>query len=181
MLTKWFGTRSSRSPKHGGFFRPQLEALEDRLPPSSVHGNGGNDGNNVHNNVHNMNNIHNNIHITGSFNGSFNGNEIMGVVGSQNLGLLMIPQSNLQGLFTMLYKDAVSQNATAANALLGEEATLAFDTFLMFEGVSIPSSTITNLENAIAMNESALSGDAALLGPVTYAVVLQGLATSALA
>lgn len=69
MLTKWFGTRSSRSPKHDRFFRPSLEYLEGRLAPSGLvpmdqgdggghghghHGNGnGNDNGNGHGNSNN--------------------------------------------------------------------------------------------------------------------------------
>jgi hypothetical protein len=177
MLTKWFETRTPRLPTRERFFRPELEALEDRLPPSGAHGgDGGNNG-------HNMNNIHNNVHITDSFNGntnSFNTNSFNSAVSGQNLSLLAFPQSSLRGFFTTLYKQAAAINPTAANALVADEAQLAIDAFLSFEGVPGLSSTVSSLQSAIASNplESSVG---MLLGNVTFDVVLQGLVNSPLA
>jgi hypothetical protein len=178
MLTNWFGTRTPRLLTRERFIRPELEALEDRLPPSSMHGgDGGNNG-------HNMDNIHNNVHITDSFNGatnSFNTNSFNNALNGQNLALLAFPQSSLRGFFTTLYKDAAAMNATAANALVADEAQLAIDAFLSFEGVSGLSSTISSLQSAIATNPLESSAVGMLLGNVTFDVVLQGLASSPLA
>lgn len=162
MLTRWFGKPSPRPPAQDCFFRPELEALEDRLPPSSVHG-----GDGGHNNVHN------NVHITNSFNDA--SNSFNSAVSGQNLGLLALPQSNLQGFFTTLYKQAASINATAANSLVADEAQLAIDAFLSFEGVSGLSSTISSLQSAIASNSLQSSAVGTLLGNVTFDLVLQGL------
>lgn len=175
MLTKWFGSRTSRLPLRESFFRPQLEALEDRLPPSSVHGNG--DGGNG-NNVHIMNNNHNNIHINNSFNG--NTNSFNGAFNGQNLGLLAFPQSTLSGFFTMLYTQAASMNATAASSLVADEAQLAIDAFLSFEGVPGLSSTVSSLQSAIGSNALESTPVGMLLGDVTFDIVLQGLVTSPL-
>ncbi|MHB1422269.1 MAG: hypothetical protein ACYC3I_03540 [Gemmataceae bacterium] len=166
MLRKWFGTRTSRQSARECFFRPELESLEDRLPPSSMQGGDGGK------NFHDMNNIHNNVHITDSFNNALNG---------QNLGLLALPQSNLQGFFTMLYKQAASINSAAANALVADEAQLAIDALLSFRGVSGLSPTISSVQSAIASNSLETSAVGRLLGDVTFDVVLQGLVNSSLA
>lgn len=173
MFTEWFGKRTPRLPTRERFYRPELEALEDRLPPSSMHG--GDDGNNVHN----MNNTHNNVHINNSFNGATN--SFNTVFNSQNLGLLAFPQSSLQGFFTTLYKQAASINATAASSLVADEAQLAIDAFLSFEGVPGLSSTMSSLQSAIASNSLESSAVGMLLGNVTFDVVLQGLIGSPLA
>lgn len=161
MRTRWFGT-PPQSPREN-FFRPELEALEDRLPPSGPPSgmNGGHDGNNVHI----MNNVHNNIHINNSFNG-------------QNLAFLGFPQSTLQGFFTMLYKEAAAINPTAANTLVADEAQLAVDAFLSLEGVSGLDSTISSLQSSIASNPLESSMVGMLLGDVTFDVVLGSLASS---
>jgi hypothetical protein len=129
MLTKWLGTRSPRSPECNCFFRPQLEALEDRLPPSGM--NGGNDGGNVHI----MNNIHNNIHITNSFNGNTNSFN-----GSFNGGfLLTMPQ--LGSLITDEIVAAVDTYLTspAISALL-------------------PSSVVSTLKTDLGKLDTAIAG-----------------------
>lgn len=159
MLTKWFGTRTPHRPTRDCFVRPELEALEDRLPPSSVHGNGDN-GNG--NNVHNMNNIHNNVHINNSFNGS-------------NVSFGGFPQSTLEGFFTVLYQQAAAINPTAANSLVGAEAQLAINEFLSFEGVPGLGSTISSLQSAIAANPLESSTVGMLLGDVTFDFVLNAM------
>ncbi len=170
MLTKWFDTRTPRLPTRERFFRPELEALEDRLPPSAVHGgDGGNNG-------HNMNNVHENVHIVNSFNGATN--SFNSALTGQNLSLLAFPQASLQGFFTVLYKQAASINAKAANALVADEAQLAIDAFLSFEGVPGLSSTISTLQSAIASNPLESSSVGVLLGNVTFDVVLHGLVHS---
>ena len=162
------------------FVRPQLEALEDRLPPSAVHGNAGDHGHgggpSGHDNVHIQDNVTNNVHIT--ITNSFNGSTFTNAFNGQNLALMALPQSNLQGLFTMLYKQAASINATAANALVADEAQLAIDAFLSFEGIPGLSSTVSSLQRAIASNSLESSPVGLLLGDVTFDVVLQGLVSS---
>jgi len=165
MLTKWFSLRTPRQPEREHFFRPELEALEDRLPPSapgSMHG--GDGGSNVH--------IMNNVHTVNSFNGNTN------AFNGQNLAFLALPQSTLTGFFVTLYKDAAAINASAANALVADEAQLAIDAFLAFEGVSSVSSTISSLQSAIAANPLESSAVGMLLGDVTFDIVLQGLLNS---
>lgn len=164
MRTKWFGTRIPHQPTRETFFRPELEALEDRLPPSGPPS-GMNGGDGDHNNVHVMNNIHNNIHINNSFNG-------------QNLAFMAFPQNTLQGFFTILYKDAAAINATAANSLVANEAQLAIDGFLSLGGVSGLDSTIDSLQSAIASNPLESSAVGILLGDVTFDLVLGAMAGS---
>jgi hypothetical protein len=157
MLTKWFGTRTPRQPTRECFVRPELEALEDRLPPSGM---GGGDGGN---NVHINNNIHNNIHINNSFNGS-------------NFAFMGFPQSTLAGFFTVLYTQAAAINATAANSLVAAEAQLAVDAFLSLEGVPGLDSTISSLQSSIASNPLESSMVGMLLGDVTFDLVLGAMA-----
>lgn len=83
MLTKWFGTRSSRPPQRDRFFRPRLEYLEGRLAPSSMmpmdhggdhgHGNGNGHGNGGDHGGGNGNGNSGNGNGNGSGNGSGNG------------------------------------------------------------------------------------------------------------
>jgi hypothetical protein len=159
MLTKWFGTPTPRQSARESFFRPELEALENRLSPSGM---GGGDGGN---NVHIMNNIHNNIHINNSFNGA-------------NLAFMGFPQSTLAGFFTMLYQQAAAINAPAANALVGAEAQLAVDEFLSFEGSSGLSSTISSLQSSIAANPLESTTVGVLLGDVTFDLVLSSMVST---
>ena len=178
MLTKWFGTRSPAHPARANFIRPELESLEDRLPPSSMHGHGGDNGNGdsspVQANVQIHDNVHNNVHITNSFDGS----TIMNAFNGQNLGLFALPRSSMQGLFTTLYTQAAMINAPAANALVGDEAQLAIDAFLTFEGIPGLSSMISSLQTAIASNTLESSAVGVLLGQVTFDVVLEGMVSS---
>lgn len=170
MLTRWLGMRLPRHSARGCFVRPELEALEDRLPPSAMHGGDGG------NNVHNINNIHENVHISNSFNDA--SNSFNSALAGHNLGLLAFSQGNLQGLFTTLYKQAAAINATATNSLVADEAQLAIDAFLSFEGVSGLSSTISSLQSDIASNSLSSSPVGILLGEVTFDMVLQGLVNS---
>ena len=210
MLTKWFGTRTLYHSETDRFVRPELEALEDRLPPSSVHGNHGHHGNGGgppgHENVHIQDNAHNNNHITttNSFNGSpvnnqnvhiqenvhnstninitnsFNGSTFTNAFNGQNLALMALPQSTMQGLFSTLFKQAGQINAAAANTLVADEAQLAIDTFLTFGGMPGLASNISSLQRAIASNSLETSSVGVLLGQVTFDVVLEGLVRSPL-
>jgi hypothetical protein len=180
MLTKWFGTRTPYHVETDRFVRPELEALEDRLPPSTVHGHGGHHGNGGgppgHENVHIQENVHNNtnINITDSFNGSTFTNAFNG----QNLGLMVLPPSTMQGLFASLFKQAAQINAAAANTLVANEAQLAIDTFLTFGGMPGLAPNISSQQSAIGSNPLETSSVGILLGQVTFDVVLEGLVRS---
>jgi hypothetical protein len=169
---------SPRQPARDCLARPELEALEDRLPPSSVHGN--NHGNNDHNNIHITNSFNTATNTYNTITNSFNGasNSFNSALGGQNLGLLSFPQSKLQNFFTVLYKQAASINAGAANALVADEAQLAIDAFLSLEGQSGLSSSINSLQSAIAANTLENSAVGTLLGEVAFDVVLQALTSS---
>jgi hypothetical protein len=180
MLTKWFGTRMSHHAQTDRFVRPELEALEDRLPPSAAHGNGGDngqgDGDGGHANVHIQHNVNNNIQI--NITNSFNGSTFTNALNGQNLGLLALPQATTQGLFSMLYQQAAQINAAAANTLVANEAQLAIDTFLTFQGMPGLASNISSLQSAIASNPLETSSVGVLLGQVAFDVVLEGLVRS---
>ena len=182
MLTKWFGTRMPYYAQTDRFVRPELEALEDRLPPSAVHGDGGDngqgEGDQGHQNVHIQHNVNNNIQIT--ITNSFNGSTFTNAFNGQNLALMALPQSTTQGLFSTLYQQAAQINAAAANTLVAAEAQLAIDTFLTFEGMPGLASNISSLQRAIASNSLETSSVGVLLGQVTFDVVLEGLVRSPL-
>jgi hypothetical protein len=189
MLTPWFGTRRMSHSEADRFVHPELEVLEDRLPPSSVHGNDGHHNNgggppaheNVHiqDNMHIQENVHNSTNITIS--NSFNGSTFTNALNGQNLMLMALPSSTMQGLLSSLYKQAAQINAAAANSLVANEAQLAIDTFLTFEGMPGLASNIGSLQSAIASNPLEKSSAGVLLGQVTFDVVLEGLVRSPLA
>ena len=180
MLTKWFGTRMPYHAQTDRFVRPELEALEDRLPPSAVHGDGGDngqgEGDQGHQNVHIQHNVNNNIQIT--ITNSFNGSTFTNALNGQNLALMALPQSTTQGLFSTLYQQAAQINAAAANTLVAAEAQLAIDTFLTFEGTPGLASNISSLQSAIASNPLETTSVGVLLGQVSFDVVLGGLVHS---
>jgi len=211
MLTKWFGTCPPCHSETDRFVRPELEALEDRLPPSHIHGHGGHPGNEgkppVHENVHIQENVHtqNNVHIRENaptqnnvniqnvhiqdnthnntsitITNSFNGSTFTNAFNGQNLGLMALPQSTMQGLFSTLFSQAAQINAAAANGLVADEAILAIDTFMTFGGTAGLTSNISSLQNAIASNPLETSSVGVLLGQVTFDVVLEGLVQSPL-
>lgn len=180
MLTKWFGTRLSRSSEQCRSFRPALEALEDRLPPSSLqgsdhgHGNGnGNDNGNGggppaqssppgHNNVHDQNNVHYNIHINNSFNGDVDAfNNLSATAGSGALSPFQI--GALIGLLNLT--GSISASSSQLGMLINDEIALAVDTYLS----NTLGSSITGLDTAISTLKTDISNnplDSTLIGQV---------------
>lgn len=182
MFTRWFGIRTPCHAETNRFVRPVLEALEDRLSPSSVHGNGGDDGQGGgppgHENVHIRDNVTSNVNIT--ITNSFNGSTFTNAFNGQNLALMALPHSTMQGMFSTLYNQAAQINAAAANALVADEAQLAINTFLTFQGVPGLASNISFLQSAIASNQLETTSAGVLLGQVTFDAVLEGLVSSPL-
>ncbi|HEY7311391.1 MAG TPA: hypothetical protein VH643_18665 [Gemmataceae bacterium] len=181
MFTKWFGTRTLRQPaKAECFFRPELEALEDRLPPSSVHGMGGDNGNgNGNGNGGGHVNIHENIHITNSFNNatnSFNGSTFLAPPQQAAVGGLSLLSSLL----------AAELGNSNLNTLLNDEIALAVDSFLVMQPgiMAVPSlvsslkTDIGTLTNAIGMNPLENSPIGHALGMVAFDVTMDALAAA---
>ena len=164
MFTKWFGTRTLRQPaKAEYFFRPELEALEDRLPPSSVHGMGGDNGNG---NGSDHVNIHENIHITNSFNGSTLTNSFNGMFP----GVFFLGQGQqaavgqLLALSSLLATELSNSNL---GSLIDDEVALAVDTVLFNQGLS---SVIPTLKGDISMLNTAIAANPLSSTPIGQAV-----------
>lgn len=165
MLTKWFRTRSPRSPELSRFFRPELEALENRLVPSNVlpmHGPGDGNGNgNGHGHGHggggggdgppapppiagpvvnqggavNVAGNHNNIHITNSFNGS----SFLPPLQAGEVGLMFALSSLI----------AAETGSSQLGGLLNDEVALAVDKYLVGQLANFSGTGITSLLNSV--------------------------------
>jgi hypothetical protein len=151
MLTKWFRTRTPCRRETERFFRPELEALEDRLPPSSVHGAGDNG------NVSTQDNVHLNIHINNSFNNASN------AFNGMFPGVLFLAQGQqaavgqLLALSSLLATELSNSNL---GSLIDEEIALAVDKFLLTQpGINSVPSLVTTLNGDISALNTAIAAN----------------------
>jgi hypothetical protein len=168
MFTKWFGTRTLRQPaKAEYFFRPELEALEDRLPPSSLQGMGGNNGNG---NGSDHVNIHDNIHITNSFNGSTLTNSFNGMFP----GVFFLGQGQQAAVGQLLVLSsllATELSNSNLGSLIDNEIALAVDKFLLTQpGIMTVPSLVTTLNGDISALNTAIATNPLESTPIGQAV-----------
>lgn len=179
MLTKWFGSRSSRLPQRDRRFRPELEFLEGRFAPSNLvpmdpgnghghgHGNGngndnghhgnGNGNNNVNGNgfgnINQAGNVHNNIHITNSFNNASNSfNNVATLAGAGYFS--PVQTGSLGVLFAASSLLTAQTSNTSLGMLINDEIALAVDNYLLAQ----PAVASSSLAGSLSTNAAALNG-----------------------
>ncbi|MHB1422268.1 MAG: hypothetical protein ACYC3I_03535 [Gemmataceae bacterium] len=190
MLTKWFGTQTTRSSKQTLVTRPWLEFLEERNAPSGFkpmgdghpkqpdrpdHGPPGPPPPAMSSGISSNVNAHgsfNNSTITGSFNNTINNTYI----------LMPTQQASVAGLFSVSLGLASALNSPQLGSLLSDEVALGVDTYLSSLGLAklIPSlpSDIANLNAAIHANTLGSTALGAAIGSLAFNATLDALTTA---
>lgn len=188
MLTRWFRTRTPRSPQRDPFFRPQLECLEGRLAPSGLgpmddHGNGNGNG---HDHDHGgppphagvSNGISSGVNAHSSFNGSTITDSFNNTI---NNTIILMPsqQAAVGGMLSLASLLAGGLSSPQLGSLLNDEIALGVDTYLNTLGLSnvIPTlpGDIATLKAAIAANPVESSPIGQALGMVAFDVTMDAL------
>lgn len=202
MLTKWFGTRPTRSLKKDHSFRPWLEILEARNAPGGGGGHGGghdggddqggDDGHGHHGPPKSPPGGVGNSSITSSVNaqGSFNNSTITDSFNNTiNYTINLMPgqQAAVGGLLGISGLLSSAFSSPQLGSLLSDEVALAVDTYLTTPPISaiLPSSVENSLLTDKATLNAAVSANplegspiGAALGNIVYHATLNALTTA---
>jgi hypothetical protein len=160
MLTKWFGTSSSRPPKKDRSFRPQLESLEERNAPGGF---GPGDDHGPPGPPHPpfspvSTNVGTNVNAHGSFNGSTITDSFNTTV-TNNITVNLLPTQSaaVQGLMGISNVLSATLKNPQLGALLNDEIVLAVDTYLTTPAISTALGLSPSVVNTLKADEATLS------------------------